>query len=146
METQRRLMTKTTPAANLSALQIDQHVGLRVRARRRMANMSQQVLADALGLTFQQVQKYERGSNRISASKLFQIAQFLEVPVSFFFEGLEEVREPSDGSNGMAWNEVVDRLMAEPAGPEMARNFVQIPRGPVKRRLVDLTIALAGAD
>lgn len=111
-----------------------------------MANMSQQVLADALGLTFQQVQKYERGSNRISASKLFQIAQFLEVPVSFFFEGLEQVREPSDGSNSMAWNEVVDRLMAEPAGPEMARNFVQIPRGSVKRRLVDLAIALAGAD
>ena len=108
--------------------------------------MSQQVLADALGLTFQQVQKYERGSNRISASKLFQIAQFLEVPVSFIFEGLEQVREPSDGSNSMAWNEVVDRLMAEPAGPEMARNFVQIPRGSVKRRLVDLAIALAGAD
>ena len=108
--------------------------------------MSQQVLADALGLTFQQVQKYERGANRISASKLFQIAQFLEVPVSFFFEGLGEVGEPAERGNAMAWNEVVDRLMAEPAGPELARNFVQIPRGPVKRRLVDLAIALAGAD
>ena len=138
-------MTTASPP-DLSALQIDQHVGLRVRARRRMANLSQQVLAEALGLTFQQVQKYERGSNRISASKLFQIAQFLDVPVSFFFEGLEQVREPADRSNAMAWNEVVDRLMAEPAGPEMARNFVQIPRGPVKRRLVDLTIALAGAE
>jgi transcriptional regulator with XRE-family HTH domain len=79
-------MTDSVRPAEISAQEIDQHVGQRVRARRRMANMSQQVLADALGLTFQQVQKYERGSNRISASKLFQISQFLEVPVSFFFE------------------------------------------------------------
>jgi hypothetical protein len=62
------------------------------------------------------------------------------------FEGLEQHSEPTDRSNTMAWNQVVDRLMAEPQGPELARSFVQIHRGPVKRRLVDLAVALAGAE
>src|ERR1700688_1451766 len=66
---------------------IDKHVGSRVRMRRLMLDMSQSDLADALGLTFQQVQKYEKGSNRISASRLQQLSQILQVPVPFFFEG-----------------------------------------------------------
>src|SRR5262249_1247095 len=66
---------------------IDKHVGSRVRMRRMMLNMSQEKLGDALGLTFQQVQKYEKGTNRIGASRLQQIAQILQVQVSFFFEG-----------------------------------------------------------
>src|SRR5580698_8657448 len=66
---------------------IDKHVGSRVRMRRMMLSMSQEKLGDALGLTFQQVQKYEKGTNRIGASRLQQIAQILQVPVSFFFEG-----------------------------------------------------------
>ena len=66
---------------------IDKHVGSRVRMRRMMLNMSQEKLGDALGLTFQQVQKYEKGTNRIGASRLQQIGQILQVPVSFFFEG-----------------------------------------------------------
>jgi transcriptional regulator with XRE-family HTH domain len=66
---------------------IDKHVGSRVRMRRLMLNMSQTVLADSLGLTFQQVQKYEKGSNRVSASRLQHMCQILQVPVSFFFEG-----------------------------------------------------------
>jgi transcriptional regulator with XRE-family HTH domain len=65
----------------------DKHVGSRVRMRRLMLDMSQSYIADALGLTFQQVQKYEKGSNRISASRLQHIAQILQVPVAFFFEG-----------------------------------------------------------
>src|ERR1700754_4961781 len=65
----------------------DKHVGSRVRMRRMMLGMSQEKLGDALGLTFQQVQKYEKGANRIGASRLQQIAQILQVPVSFFFEG-----------------------------------------------------------
>ena len=65
----------------------DKHVGARVRMRRMMLSMSQEKLGDALGLTFQQVQKYEKGSNRIGASRLQHIAQILQVPVSFFFEG-----------------------------------------------------------
>src|SRR5665213_1876463 len=66
---------------------IDKHVGSRVRMRRMMLSMSQEKLGDALGLTFQQVQKYEKGTNRIGASRLQQIAHILQVPVSFFFEG-----------------------------------------------------------
>jgi transcriptional regulator with XRE-family HTH domain len=66
---------------------IDQHVGARLRMRRLMLNISQSGVADALGLTFQQVQKYEKGANRISASRLHQLCKILEVPVSFFFDG-----------------------------------------------------------
>src|ERR1700676_4949927 len=70
-----------------SANPTDTHVGKRVRMRRMMLGMSQEKLGDALGLTFQQVQKYEKGTNRIGASRLQQISQILQVPVSFFFEG-----------------------------------------------------------
>ena len=66
---------------------VDKHVGSRVRMRRLMLDMSQTDIADALGLTFQQVQKYEKGANRVSASRLQHISQILQVPVSFFFEG-----------------------------------------------------------
>ncbi len=69
---------------------VDTHVGQRVRTRRRLLGISQERLAEALGLTFQQVQKYERGANRISASKLYEIARFLASPVSYFFEGLTD--------------------------------------------------------
>src|SRR5471030_2652213 len=67
---------------------IDLHVGARIRLRRRMQGVSQEKLADALGLTFQQVQKYERGTNRVSASKLYEIATALRSPISYFFDGL----------------------------------------------------------
>src|SRR3974390_1258007 len=78
---------------------IDRHVGSRVRMRRMMLGMSQEKLGDALGLTFQQVQKYEKGANRIGASRLQQISQILQVPVSFFFEGAPSQRSErrSDG-------------------------------------------------
>ena len=81
---------------------IDKHVGSRVRMLRRMLDMSQTDLANALGLTFQQVQKYEKGSNRISASRLQHISQILQVPVPFFFEGAPAasgVRQAEAGSN-----------------------------------------------
>jgi len=68
---------------------VDKHVGLKIRARRKVLGVSQSALADALGLTFQQVQKYERGANRVSASKLFQIAAHLRCDISHFFEGLD---------------------------------------------------------
>src|SRR5262249_48392428 len=79
----------------------DQHVGSRVRMRRNMLAMSQEKLGAALGLTFQQVQKYERGANRIGASRLQQISQILQVPVAFFFEGGPHASAPH-GSSGSA--------------------------------------------
>src|ERR1700758_659016 len=75
---------------------IDKHVGARVRMRRMMLSMSQEKLGDALGLTFQQVQKYEKGTNRIGASRLQQIAHILQVPVEFFFEGAPDASAPHD--------------------------------------------------
>jgi transcriptional regulator with XRE-family HTH domain len=76
---------------------IDKHVGTRVRMRRMMLNKSQTELGNALGLTFQQVQKYEKGTNRISASRLVQIGNFLQVPVTFFFDDAPDIA-PVSGS------------------------------------------------
>ena len=76
----------------------DKHVGSRVRMRRMMLGMSQEKLGDALGLTFQQVQKYEKGTNRIGASRLQQISHILQVPVAFFFEGAPNVPGQADGA------------------------------------------------
>src|SRR5205814_5904134 len=75
---------------------IDKHVGSRVRMRRMMLSMSQEKLGDALGLTFQQVQKYEKGTNRIGASRLQQISHILQVPVAFFFEGAPNLADAAD--------------------------------------------------
>jgi DNA-binding XRE family transcriptional regulator len=79
----------------------DRHVGARVRMRRKMLAMSQEKLGAALGLTFQQVQKYEKGANRIGASRLQQLSHILQVPISFFFEGAPNASAPH-GSNGSA--------------------------------------------
>ena len=79
----------------------DQHVGARVRMRRKMLAMSQEQLAEALGITYQQVQKCEKGANRIGASRLQQISHILQVPVAFFFEGAPNASAPH-GSNGSA--------------------------------------------
>src|SRR5436853_6692913 len=85
-------------AAKKAPNPIDKHVGSRVRMRRMMLAMSQEKLGDALGLTFQQVQKYEKGANRIGASRLQQIAHILQVPVSFFFDGAPNAPgQPHDG-------------------------------------------------
>src|ERR1700751_4114459 len=84
-DAQESLMAKKAPNP------IDKHVGSRVRMRRMMLAMSQEKLGDALGLTFQQVQKYEKGTNRIGASRLQQISHILQVPVAFFFEGAPHV-------------------------------------------------------
>ena len=84
-------------AAKKAPNPIDKHVGSRVRMRRMMLAMSQEKLGDALGLTFQQVQKYEKGTNRIGASRLQQISHILQVPVAFFFEGAPNLHGATDG-------------------------------------------------
>lgn len=90
-------MTKREPRNGKPANRagdIDRHVGVRIRERRVMLGLSQQQMADMIGVTYQQAHKYERGINRISAGRLYEISQVLGVPVSFFFEGLEEQRDP----------------------------------------------------
>ncbi len=114
---------------------IDKHVGSRVRMRRLMLNMSQEKLGHSLGLTFQQVQKYEKGSNRIGASRLHQIANTLQVPVAFFFEGLSE--QPTGMQEGRLPAYINDFIsMSE--GLSLARSFMQIKDRKMRQSIVAL--------
>ena len=126
---------------------VDAHVGSRVRLRRMLLGMSQERLGESMGLTFQQVQKYEKGVNRIGASRLFQISKILDVPVQFFFE-----EAPHFGDGGAA------RGLAEPdseafifeflnsrEGLELNRAFVKIADAKVRKSFVDLVRALSAS-
>jgi transcriptional regulator with XRE-family HTH domain len=124
---------------------IDKHVGSRVRMRRMMLGMSQEKLGDALGLTFQQVQKYEKGTNRIGASRLQQIAQILQVQVSFFFEGAPH----SPGRGGMSEAPspaYVADFLATADGLSLTKAFMRIKSSKLRRRIVDLVEQIAGID
>jgi transcriptional regulator with XRE-family HTH domain len=118
---------------------VDVHVGGRVRVRRRLINMTQETLADLIEVTFQQVQKYERGTNRISASKLFAIAAALEAPISYFFEGLDEAADT--GAAGEAAEQTIQSFLRTSEGLELARLFPRIARGPLRRRILELVRA-----
>src|SRR5262244_4022657 len=95
-------------AAKKAPNPIDRHVGSRVRMRRMMLAMSQEKVGDALGLTFQQVQKYEKGTNRIGASRLQQISHILQVPVAFFFEGMPNASAPHGSGSALSMAQVDD--------------------------------------
>ncbi len=127
---------------------IDKHVGSRVRMRRMMLGMSQEKLGDALGLTFQQVQKYEKGTNRIGASRLQQISIILQVPVSFFFEGAPTV--PSgprqDGMAEAPSPSYVSDFLATSDGLALTKAFMRIGDSKLRRRIVDLVEQIAGSD
>jgi len=121
---------------------IDVHVGLQVRLRRKELKISQEKLAETLGLTFQQVQKYERGTNRISASKLYEIARSLRVSIAWFFEGLSD---PLEGRNRGAEGDApsAQSFLMTPEGIDLANLFPKIEHPRVRRRLVDLVRSLA---
>lgn len=126
---------------------IDVHVGTRIRLRRNMIGMSQEKLGDRLGITFQQIQKYEKGTNRVGASRLQSIASHLEVPVSFFFDdapGLETAK-PSGLSEEVSTNYVVD-FVSSLEGLQLNRAFVKISDPKVRRKIIDLVRALADED
>ena len=120
---------------------VDVHVGGRVRVRRRLINMTQESLADLIEVTFQQVQKYERGTNRISASKLFGIAEALEVPISYFFDGLDETAGERPAGEGS--EQTIQSFLRTSEGLELARLFPKIARGPLRRRILELVRAAA---
>jgi transcriptional regulator with XRE-family HTH domain len=103
-------------------------------------------LAERLGLTFQQVQKYERGTNRISASKLFEIARALNVVVGFFYEGLDDPGAPDRDDYTRAWSQVFEALIADPNGHALAEAYLAIRRQSVRRALVDMVRAVATND
>ena len=119
----------------------DVHVGARVRLRRTMLGMSQEKLGEALGLTFQQVQKYERGANRVGASRLWEMSRVLEVPVSYFFEELDG--PSSDAPEG---SELDPNPMTKRETLELVRAYYKISDPGVRRRIFDLTKALARAS
>jgi transcriptional regulator with XRE-family HTH domain len=134
-------MTKKTPNPT------DKHVGSRVRMRRMMLGMSQEKLGDALSLTFQQVQKYEKGTNRIGASRLQQIAHFLQVPVSFFFEGAPELANGSpEGMNDAPSAAYLSEFLATSDGLALTKAFTRIQDPKLRRRIVDLVSQIAGEE
>jgi transcriptional regulator with XRE-family HTH domain len=122
---------------------IDKHVGSRVRMRRMMLGMSQEKLGDAIGLTFQQVQKYEKGSNRIGASRLQQIALILQVPVSFFFEGAPPPPIQAVGFGAPLDPDHTTGLLSTSEGLALARAFMRIRNVKLRRRIVDLVEEMA---
>jgi transcriptional regulator with XRE-family HTH domain len=128
---------------------IDRHVGARVRMRRILLGMSQEKLGEALGLTFQQVQKYEKGTNRIGASRLQQISTTLNVPPSFFFEGAPSATEGEPGSGAGTSPEtpnssyVLD-FIATTEGLHLNKAFARIQDARVRKRIIDLVVSLAG--
>lgn len=121
---------------------VDLHVGGRVRMRRKMLGISQERLADALGLTFQQVQKYERGANRISASKLYEIARFLSAPIAYFFEGLTDPTSSGAATHDSQSEQFVHDFLMTSEGLELAASFPKIRRPRLRRRVLDLVRAL----
>jgi transcriptional regulator with XRE-family HTH domain len=127
---------------------IDNHVGSRVRMRRMMLGMSQEKLGDALGLTFQQVQKYEKGTNRIGASRLQQISHILQVPVSFFFDGAPAVQLGGrmEGMSEAPSPAYVSDFLATSDGLALTKAFMRITDSKLRRRIVDLVEQIAATD
>jgi transcriptional regulator with XRE-family HTH domain len=118
---------------------LDRHLGERMRMRRMLISMSQERLADALGLTFQQVQKYEKGTNRISASRLHQIADVLGVDIHFFFEN-----SPADKTGrGKADSAELTTFLSTREGLELARAFMAIPNTAIRHAIINLARAAA---
>jgi transcriptional regulator with XRE-family HTH domain len=127
---------------------IDKHVGSRVRMRRMMLSMSQEKLGDALGLTFQQVQKYEKGTNRIGASRLQQISNILQVPVSFFFDGAPHVPGSTrfEGMGEAPSPAYVSDFLATSDGLALTKAFMRISDNKLRRRIVDLVEQIAASE
>ncbi len=117
---------------------VDVHVGKRVRHRRWMVGMTQQQLAEKVGIKFQQIQKYETGMNRVSASRLWDIAEALEVSVSFFFDGLED----AESAARISGSTVPGDIMADKEALELVRSYYAIPENQ-RRRLFELARVLS---
>ena len=130
---------------------VDIHVGARVRLRRTLLGISQERLGDAVGLTFQQIQKYERGANRIGASRIYELSRILDVPVSFFFEDMPDELETHEGrfSAGLR-DKGQGTYEADPLARretlELVRAYYKITDPKVRKRMFELTKTLAKAD
>lgn len=116
---------------------VDVHVGKRIRHRRWLVGMTQQQLAEKVGIKFQQIQKYETGANRVSASRLWDIADALEVPVSFFFEGIESENAPAPASENVPAD-----ILGDKEALDLVRSYYAIPENQ-RRRLFELARVLS---
>ncbi|NOX96216.1 MAG: helix-turn-helix transcriptional regulator [Alphaproteobacteria bacterium] len=117
---------------------IDRHVGARVKLRRMILGMSQDALGKALGLTFQQIQKYEKGINRIGASRLFELSGLLDVPIQFFYDDYGDATSRATGFAEPDAAETFMELVNSPEGVQLCRYFAEIKDPKVKRRVLDL--------
>ena len=130
---------------------IDLHVGSQVRARRILLGLSQEKLADGLGITFQQVQKYERGSNRVSASRLYNMAQLLDVPITYFFEGVEDKKAPGFResftlSQREAGQDFPDDMMRRKETLSLLRYYYSIHDTSLRQKFTDLLKGVTRSD
>ena len=125
---------------------VDKHVGSRIRMRRLMLGMSQEKLGDALGLTFQQVQKYEKGTNRVSASRLQQLSHILQVQVSFLFEGGPHVAFNADGLSEAPSPAYVADFLATSEGLALTRAFTKITDVKLRRSIVEMVENIAARE
>ena len=124
---------------------VDRHVGSRVRMRRIMLGMSQEKLGEGLGLTFQQIQKYEKGTNRIGASRIQQISEILQVPVSFLFEGSPGSSSAKSFGEAPSPTYVAD-FLATSEGLALIRAFTLIPDIKLRRAIVDMVELIGGRE
>src|SRR5215468_4938272 len=125
---------------------VDKYVGSRVRMRRIMLGMSQEKLGEALGLTFQQIQKYEKGTNRVGASRLQQISEVLQVPVSFLFDGGPSGAAVSDAAAESASPAYIADFLATSEGLALTRAFTRISDSKLRRSIVDLVEQIADRE
>ena len=132
----------TTKAPN----PIDKHVGSRVRMRRMLVGMSQEKLGEALGLTFQQVQKYEKGTNRIGASRLHRIASVLGVPIEFFYDGAPHGSAAAPGFAESSSSTYVSDFLSTGEGVQLVKAFLGIKDPKIRRKVVELITALASTE
>ncbi len=126
---------------------IDGYVGKRLKQRRTIMGLSQEAVAKAVGITFQQVQKYEKGSNAMNASRLFEFSRFMNVPVAYFFEDIEQSSSPHKMSSGFAEAPALefnnDNMASDRESLEMMKSFKRIKNPVVRKRIADLLRAIS---
>ena len=125
---------------------VDKYVGSRVRMRRIMLGMSQEKLGEALGLTFQQIQKYEKGTNRVGASRIKQISEILQVPVSFLFDGGPTGTTSAEGFSEETSPSYISDFLATSEGLALTRAFTRIADAKLRRSIVDLVEQIASRE
>ena len=138
-------MAKTAISGGRRTTAVDFHVGLKIRARRNLLGLSQTELADAAGITFQQVQKYERGANRVGAGRLMQFSEALGVSPSYFFEGAPTVgmRQPTPQEGELSENAILSFLGTR-EGAALVRGFLSIKQKLVRQKVIDFIDTLKG--